>query len=409
LQNLFFHQLTDCYIKKGDIKNKIINLIWDNIEMLLDFIGSPKPTIGVEIELQIIDPETLDLIPKAELLLHACELQGLERVKTEIHQSMIEIDSESSKDVKECKAFLSLRIQQLNQIANELGLKLGVSGTHPFQRWNDRLISNHERYQSIHQKYRWIAKRINVYGLHVHIGVKCGEDALAISNALIRYLPHLLALSANSPFWQGVDTGMQSSRINIMQSFPFAGIPMSFKNWSDFQYYCSTLYRSGAISSLKDLYWFIRPNEQFGTIEFRICDALSNLDETMALVALIQSLVVFVEENLDDEAWKWTKEQQWMIPENLWTAARDGLDGTILEPNGKTHIISDLVLQLVEQLTPTALKLNCLDELLYIHNIINYGNGAKRQLTLFDKTRSLKDIVNLSISDFDLTAPLVIT
>ena len=370
--------------------------------MTLEFIGSSKPTIGVEIELQILDPETLDLTPKAELLLEKCQSFGLERVKAEIHQSMLEVDSEISDDVKQCREFLGSRIHKLNLIANQSGLQLAFSGTHPFQRWSDRLISHHDRYQNLHQKYQWLVRRMNVYGLHVHIGVKSGEQVLKISNALVRYLPHLLALSANSPFWQGIDTGMQSSRINIMESFPLAGIPYQFHQWNEFEHYYKTLKRAGAIHSIKDLYWFLRPNLQFGTIEFRICDALSTLNETMALVALIQSLVVYVSKNIEANPleWLWSKEQQWIAPENQWSAARDGLEGIITDSSGQRQKISESILQLVEQLSPTALDLNCSEDLHYINHIIAHGNGAQRQRNLFKETQSLRDVVNNSINSF---------
>lgn len=365
--------------------------------MSLEFVGSPKPTIGVEIELQIIDPKTLDLTPQAELLLNKCRV---DRVTAEIHQSMIEINSEVSDDVKQCREFLNARMQSLNTLANELGLQIAISGTHPFQRWEERLITNDERYQDLLQKYRWLVRRMNVYGLHVHVGVKSGEQALKISNALVRYLPHLLALSANSPFWQGIDTGMQSSRVNIMESFPLSGIPPQFHSWEEFEHYCETLKRTGAIGSIKDLYWFIRPNLKFGTIEFRICDALSTLDETMALVALIQSLVVFVSN--DAQEWVWSKEEQWIAPENQWHAARDGLDGVITDSAGNRQKISESVQELIEKLSPTARSLNCLEELQSINQMITHGNGAQRQRKLFEETGSLLDVVKASVLELEM-------
>ncbi len=373
--------------------------------MQLDFIGSAKPTIGVEIELQILDPDTLDLTPKSELLLEKCQSIGLDRVKAEIHQSMLEVDSEISADVTQCREFLRSRIQGLSKAADELGLDVAVSGTHPFQRWSDRLISSTNRYQNLLQKYQWLVRRMNVYGLHVHIGMESGNQALAVSNAAIRYLPHLLALSANSPFWQELDTGMQSSRINIMESFPFAGIPPYFKTWSEIEHYCSTLGRAGAIRTIKDLYWYIRPNLEYGTIEFRICDATPKLDETMALVALIQCLVVFLSQNTqtDDSEWRWSKEQHWIAPENQWIAARDGLEGIItVDAWGQKQKLSEAIFQLIEQLSPTAKSLNCHAELQYIRHIIANGNGAKRQRHVFHETGSLREVVRDSINEFKL-------
>lgn len=371
--------------------------------MTLEFMGSPEPSLGVEIELQILDAKTLDLTPQSELLIRKSKEAGLERIKSEVHQSMLEIDSEISQDVKQCRSFLTARAKRLSGIADELGLELAVAGTHPFQRWTDRLFCPEERYLNLHSRYRWLARRMNVYGLHVHVGVKSGELALAISNALVRYLPHLLALSANSPFWQGMDTGMNSSRINIMDSFPFSGIPQQFKRWSEFEHYYHTLSHAGVISSLKDLYWHIRPNLGFGTVEFRICDAMSSLDETMSVVALIQCLVDFSSESLQSQTddWLWSQEQQWISPENQWIAARDGLNGIIITgEQGKRQKISESILELIEKLFPTAKKLNCYEELQYVAQIVAKGNGARRQREIFTNTQSFQEVVMNAIHEF---------
>jgi len=374
--------------------------------MSLEFIGSSKPTIGVEIELQILDSESLDLTPKSEPLLAVCQSQGIKRIKTEIHQSMLEVDSEISSTVKECRAFLKSRITQLNRLANELGLQLAIAGTHPFQRWADRRISKTDRFQKLYSKYQWLIRRMNVYGLHVHIGMASGSQAIAASNSMIRYLPCLLALTANSPFWQGIDTGMQSSRINIMESFPHAGVPKIFKSWDDFEYYYLTLKRAGAINSLKDLYWYLRPNLEFGTIEFRICDAASTLEETMAVVALIQCLVVLTTENLENNSNQcdWTEEQQWLVTENQWIAARDGLNGILISSgNEKRQKISEYILGLVQKLSPIAMRLNCFEELQFIHQMVAKGTGADRQREVFKETRSLKEVVLSSAQEFKET------
>lgn len=375
--------------------------------MELEFIGSSRPTIGVEIELQIIDRETLDLTPKSNVLINICKSRGLKRVKAEVHQSMIEIDTEISINAKQCKDFLIARIQHLSAIAEELNLKLAISGTHPFQRWVERLITPKHRYQNLYQKYQWLVRRMNVYGLHVHVGVKSGEEAISISNSLAQYLPHLIALSANSPFWQGLDTGMHSSRINIMESFPYAGNPLQFNNWKEFEHYYSTLHQVGAITSLKDLYWHMRPNLQYGTLEFRICDAMSNVNETIALVALIQSLVVYASEHmaLDPKKRKWAKELQWIAPQNQWVAARDGLEGIIItDINGKKEKISDSIYQLLETLEPTAKNLECFEELQEIKGIIKNGNGAQRQRKIFAETHSLTEVVSNTIREFQTHA-----
>ncbi|MBX9922961.1 MAG: YbdK family carboxylate-amine ligase [Rhabdochlamydiaceae bacterium] len=374
--------------------------------MSLKFLGSENPTIGVELEIQIIDPATLNLTPKAKLFLEKSSPEDLHRIKTELYQSMLETDTEVAKTVSECRKFLQSRMGRLQKTANELNLKLAISGTHPFQQWTNLLITPSDHYEKLHHKYQWLIRRNNIYGLHVHIGVKSGDLALAISNSLVQYLPHLLALSANSPFWQGTDTGMQSCRTNIIDSFLFSGTPHFFHSWAEFEHYYKTLHDLEAINSVKDIYWHIRPNIQFGTLEFRICDAMSNLDEIMAVVALIQCLVAFTSDHIENNpnTRLWNKEFQWIAPKNQWDAARDGLEALIVRPDGQKQKIATTLLQLVQQLTPTAKKLDCLKELEYVRHIVSNGNNAQRQRELFQETRSLQLLVNSSIKDFETIA-----
>jgi len=378
--------------------------------MPIEFTGSPNPTIGVEVELQIIDAERRRLTPKSIELLEFCRGQGLERVKAEVTQSMVEIDTEVSYDVKQCRGYLERRIAKLRAAANALGLRLCVSGTHPFHRWTESKIFPSERYRYLLEKYQWLARRLNVYGLHVHIGVENGEKAIAISNAAMRYLPHLLALSASSPYWEGVDTGMQSSRVDVMNSFPISGLPYYFPDWQEFERYCDTLLHTEAITSLKDLYWFIRPSPSYGTLEFRICDGVPTLSETMALVALIQSLVVWIDEGFADGSRSRTisMRRYWIAPENLWVAARDGLDGLIIiNEDGKRRKISEDVLNLIEHLTPVAKRLNSYEELLYLKEMIQNGSSAKRQRAVFKESESFQKVVDALMEEFEADRPIL--
>lgn len=362
--------------------------------MALKFNSSKKPTIGVEIELQIINPKTFDLVDSADLLLKMFKTD--KRVTPEVHQSTVEINSEISLDVKECRTALTNKLLELTEQAEQMGLTLSMSGTHPFQKWNERLISNSTRYQNLHDKYQWLIRRMDVYGLHVHIGMEDKNKTLLMTKAMIRYLPHLLALSANSPFWQGMDTGMDSSRITIMESFPFSGLPFPFSSWAEFTYYFETLKTAGAIQSLKDLYWHIRPNAHFGTLEFRICDSMTNLSETMALTALIQCLVVWLDNDLERHLANggWSLESHWIAPENNWIAARYGLSGVITKNlQGEKIQIAEEVAELIEILLPTAQHLNCEEELLYLKVILEQGNGASRQRKIYAETNSFESVV----------------
>jgi carboxylate-amine ligase len=361
-------------------------------------------------ELQLIDPATRDLSSQAISVLEICREEGIQRVKAEFTQSMIEIDTEVSEDVKECRRYLEKRIAQLRNVTDEMGVQLSSSGTHPFQRWADRKVFPNERHRYLLKKFQWLARRLNVYGLHVHVGVESGEKAIAISNSAIRYLPQLLALSTSSPFWEGIDTGMQSCRVGVMESFPISGLPYYFLNWQEFERYCDTLLGVGAIVSLKDLYWFIRPSPTYGTLEFRICDALPTLSETIALVALIQALVVWVDEGLTDGTRSKVipMRRYWIAPENQWIAARDGLDGIIIvNEEGERRRISDDVLDLIEHLTPVAKRLNSYEEVQYLKEIVRNGTSAKRQRAVFREELSLNAIVDTLVAELETDTPIV--
>ncbi len=360
--------------------------------MALEFIGSDGATIGVEVELQIIDPMTMDLTPRAQEVLMLCEQRGISHVKAEVHQSMLEIDTKVSADVKECRKCLESTLSDLHGVTEDLGLLLSTSGTHPFQNWPERQIFPNARYMILQKKFRWLVKRMNVYGLHVHLGVSDGEKAMTLSRAMYRFLPHLLALSANSPFWHGQDTGMQACRPSIMESFPTGGLPPYLENWKQLELYFETMVHAGAVKSPKDLYWYIRPNIEFGTIEFRICDAGNSVQEIMAIVAFIQNLVEMVDR--DPSKWKWDQRQHWVAPENHWIAARDGLEGVITAgASGEKKQISEEIYSLIDELSPIARSLNNYDELTYLKTILRHGNGAMRQREVFKETRDLAQVV----------------
>jgi carboxylate-amine ligase len=366
----------------------------------MEFQGSKQHTLGVEIELQLIDPTTFDLALSSASVLERCKKEGLQ-VTAEIHKSMIEVNSDIATDVKQCRQSLQGTLQRTIEIVEGFDLFLSTSGTHPFQQWAEQVIQHSDRYQLLHEKFQWLIRRMNVYAMHVHIGVSSGDRALQLCQAMMKYLPLLLALSANSPYWQGIGTGMQSSRINILDAFPFSGFPKPFTRWEEFSEYCRTLSRVGAITSPKDIYWYIRPNAIYGTVEVRICDAMTKLDETMAVTAFIHCLVHKLNTELDEGLELDSQKHSWIIPENQLIAARDGLSGEIIVGlQGRRERIADEITSLIEEMTPIAGGLNCLEELLFLHEILQKGNGAQRQIAYFSVTNSLPKVVELSCLDF---------
>lgn len=361
--------------------------------MTLHFNQSDAPTLGFEIELQLLNPETLDLIPKSQDVLTLCQEKNLIHVKAEIHQSMIEVDTNICPDVKSCRQNLEKTLHSLYEVVDQLNIRLSTTGTHPFQNWSDRLIFPDERYLGIQKRFRWLARRMSIFGLHVHVGVSSAEMAITITNVMTRFLPHMLALSANSPFWHGQNTGMQACRPDVISSFPFGGIPPYFANWAAFETYYQTLTAADAISSPKDLYWYVRPNLSFGTVELRICDAVGSIDEMMAILALTQCVVQKIEREPD--RWISDPKLHWLAPDNLWIAARDGLKGMIssdLQTPKKS--ISEELNQLIDELLPLSHELNNTHELLYCKEIILQGNGATKQREVYKTSRCLKEVVN---------------
>lgn len=340
------------------------------------FESSPEPTLGIEIELQIIDPETRDLIPGGPAILEAME--GLPWVKPELLQSTVEVNVGPCRRVSEARKGLEERLTRLQQTADGLGYGLIAAGTHPFAEWKDQRITEEKRYQSLLERMQWPARRLMIFGLHVHVGVTSGEKAIAISNSLTTFLPHLLALSASSPFWAGEDTGLASVRVKIFESLPAAGLPYRMINWGEFQRFMNTLIHAGAIESIREIWWDIRPHPVFGTIEVRVADALPSVGETVAFAALVQCLVVRLSELYDCGEYL-PLNRHWIVAENKWRAARFADDAEIIaDDSGEIRPLRELVDELLESLEPVSKRLECHDELLSIRRLLEVGPPFRR-------------------------------
>ncbi len=378
--------------------------------MILEFKHSPLPTLGVEIEAQLLDPKTLDLLPGAVPLLEAGA--GVEdlRMTCEFSQSMVEVKTEICDSVGQVGHSLQRQLSLLRGLARDHGMEIAVSGTHPFHNWWQGKIYPSERYLHILEKFQWLARRLSIFGLHVHVGVRDGEQAIAIINSMINYIPHLLALSSSSPFWAGQNTGLASSRVGIIESFPMGGLPYFMVSWKEFQFYFETLHSNGMIKSIKDIYWDIRPHYDLGTIEVRICDGVPTLQETLALVSLIQCLVVW----LDEEYQKGRKsrhihmQRYWLAPENKWQAARYGLEGKYVNPETfQMRPLRQEIEQLVQTLTPISESLGCAQELKDVLRVLHHGPSSTRQRHIFSRTGSLTDVVKSLADELKSNRPIV--
>lgn len=362
------------------------------------FNGSPSPTLGVELELQVIDPETKNLVPGARKIIERCGDD--KHVKPELIQSTIEINTDICQNVAEVRRDLSRRIRQLLVVCDELGYEIASAGTHPFASWSAQEITADERYRMLVERCQWPARRLMIFGLHVHVGVENGEKAIAIVDALSTYIPHLLALSASSPFFDSVDTGLASCRVKIFESLPTAGLPYRLVNWAEFQRLMTTLVNSQTIETVREIWWDVRPHPDFGTVEVRICDGLPTLDDVIAMTALIQSLAVWLGDKYDqgDAA---PLQRYWIVRENKWRAARWATQADlIVDDEGHLVPLSASIEQTLEQVRPTALRLGCADELASIRDILNNGPSFQRQRRVYGETGDLRTVVESLVSQF---------
>jgi glutamate---cysteine ligase / carboxylate-amine ligase len=323
----------------------------------LEFRGSPETSVGVELELQILDREGGDLTAGAVRLLAACKEEGLAGVTAEFLQSQLEVKTGVCRDVAAVRAELFPLLRRVRNIAHSLGCELALGGTHPFAKCATAAVFPDARYQRIEQQMAWLAYRGQVFGLHVHVGVPDGDLAMGVINALVQYLPHLLALSASSPFWEGVDTGLASARSALFRLSPHSGLPHYFPRWKDFCAYCRVMHACRAIRATKDLYWDIRPRPQTGTVEFRVCDMPLTLGRVFGLAALVRTLTAAARRALEERprARRGDLRRNWIAAENKWLATRYGLDAKCIRtPGGRRRGLAEDVAGLLDLLLPTA-------------------------------------------------------
>ncbi|SDO33774.1 glutamate--cysteine ligase [Geodermatophilus sp. DSM 45219] len=350
--------------------------------MQIPFRSSERASLGVEWELQLVDLRTRQLTAGAVEILEEIRPEGLDehpKAKHELLQSTVEVITGICSTVAEAKADLAGTVAEVRAAAERRGLSLMCAGTHPITDWQTQQISPKERYLQLVEKMQWLARRLQIFGVHVHVGVRAPEKAIPIVNALTQYVPHFLALSASSPFWVGCDTGLASARSKVFEGMPTAGLPYQLSGWDRFEEYMETLISTHAIESVREVWWDIRPHPDFGTVELRICDGLPTLDEVGAVAALSQCLVEQFDTQLD-RGYTLPVPASWVLRENKWRAARYGLDADIVvDDKGTVLPVRQAIADLVEELEPTARRLGCEAELADVHRILAVGASYQRQ------------------------------
>ncbi len=365
--------------------------------MKTHFNGSPNPTLGVELELQILDPETKNLVSGAQQILE--RVDGDDHIKPELIQSTIELNTDVCANIAAVRTDLTERLQSLQAVCDELGYELASVGTHPFSKWGEQEITPKDRYHRLIDRCQWPARRLMIFGLHVHVGVPSGEQAIAIFNALSTFIPHLLSLSASSPFFDSYDTGLASTRVKIFETLPTAGLPYRLLNWAEFQRFMITLVNAKAIQSIREVWWDIRPHPGFGTIELRVCDGLPSLDEIMAVTALIQALVVWLGDRYEEGDYL-PALRDWVVRENKWRAARWSVDAEIItDDDGNLQPVSESIHELVESLAPVAKRLGSYDEMMRVKQIVDGGPSFKRQRQIYAESGDFKTVMEATIKE----------
>lgn len=363
----------------------------------LVFRPSPEPTIGVEIELQILDRDTGDLTPGAVPIIKVCEEEKVEGVAAELMQSMIEVKTGICKNVDAARDQLFERIRRVRNIASSLGYELAMGSTHPFHRTTTSTVYPDERYERIRNRLAWLTYQRVMFGLHVHVGMPSGDMAIGIINLLMQNIPHLIAVSASSPFWQGVDTGLASSRVALYRLLPHAGLPLHFGNWKEFRNYCGVMKDCDTISSFKDIYWDIRPRPDFGTIEFRICDIPMTITETLRLVALIRALTIAGLRLLQDRPRlrRGDIKRHWIAVENKWLATRYGLQAIYIRtPTGKKRPLAKDLSELIKRLMPIAKETGDDKYLSALLPVDKIETGADRQRRFYREAGNWKGLTD---------------
>jgi carboxylate-amine ligase len=371
----------------------------------IEFNASQGATLGVEWEIQLIDAETLQLRQDAREMLAALpklsEGWGAEinRIRHELMESTVEIVTGVCSTVGEATADLARTLGQLRTEADKRETLIACTGTHPISDWRDAVMAPVQRYAELVEQMQWLARRIQTFGVHVHVGVQDRDKAIPIVNALAAYLPHFLALTASSPYWSGHDTGLASSRAIVFGSLPTAGPPHLLDDWEAFEDYMATLIKAGTIKSIKEVWWDIRPHPDFGTIEIRMFDGISTLREVGMVAALCQSLVTLFDGQLD-RGYTLPRPAAWVVRDNKWRATRYGLDATVItDDTGNTAPLRDDLYELIRELEPVADRLGCVEELKVAEDVLDQGASYERQRAIRAEGGTLENIVTAAVTE----------
>jgi carboxylate-amine ligase len=355
-------------------------------------------TLGIEEEFQIVDPITRELRSHVSEFLEEGKMILGEKIKPEMIQSMIEVGTGICANIQEARADISRLRCIISTLARKKSLEIVAASTHPFSHWQDQKIFDDDRYSLLIEEIQMVARSLLIFGLHVHVGIPDPERAIHIMNAARYFLPHVLALSTSSPFWLGHNTGLKSYRSEVFKKFPRTDIPDHFDSNASFQRYIELLVKTGCIDNGKKIWWDVRPHPFFPTLEFRVCDIPTRVDDTIAIAALFQAIVCklnrLIERNLGFRLYR-----RMLIQENKWRAVRWGLQGKMIDFGKQKEVpVRDLILELLDFIDDVVDDLGSRKDIEHIHTILERGTSADEQLRVFEETGDLKAVVDLLIT-----------
>jgi carboxylate-amine ligase len=367
----------------------------------IDFAGSPRPTIGVEWEFALVDAQTRDLSNEATTVI--AEIGENPCVHKELLRNTVEVVSGVCDNTAQAMEDLRTTLKPARQIVRDRGMELFCAGTHPFARWSTQKLTDAPRYAELIKRTQWWGRQMLIWGVHVHVGISSAAKVMPIMTSLLQYYPHLLALSASSPWWGGEDTGYASNRAMMFQQLPTAGLPFHFQKWAEFEGFVYDQKKTGIIDHMDEIRWDIRPSPHLGTLEVRICDGVSNLRELAALVALTHCLIVDLDRRLDAGE-TLPSMPPWHVQENKWRAARYGLDAVIiLDAESNERLVTDDLPDILERLEPVATSLHCADELASVADIWRLGASYQRQRRVAEEHEGdLRAVVDALVGELDI-------
>ena len=356
-------------------------------------------TLGIEEEFQILDSDTLMLRSHMSKILDGGKVFLQERIKEEMHQAVVEMGTNICEDIGQARDEVSYLRQQVIKLADNEGMKVAAAGTHPFSQWSEQLITPNPRYDQLINEMKDVARSNLIFGLHVHVGIPDREEGLQIMNIARYFLPHLYALSTNSPFWEGRDTGFKSFRSKIFDKFPRTGIPPYFGSVAEYDEFIKVLVKTNCIDNGKKIWWDIRLHPFYPTVEFRICDMAMTVDEVICIAALMQCIIAKLHK-LHEKNLTFRSYRRVLINENKWRAARWGMEAQLIDFGKQEEVpFESLINELLEFIDDVVDDMGCRSEVNYVYQMLEQGSGADRQLKVFEETQDLKRVTEYIVNE----------